>query len=82
MTWEIAVGFFSIVSAFFAVMKVVVRINKTLVSLDLSVSRLNEYMERQSAKNEKIFNSLDNHERRLARLEVGTKIQKDDKQNE
>lgn len=70
MTWEIAVGLFTMITAFIAVMKIVVRINKTLVSLDISVTRLNEYMEKQSQKNEKIFNSLEDHEQRITRLEA------------
>ncbi|MBQ9080971.1 MAG: hypothetical protein IJY27_07880 [Clostridia bacterium] len=69
MTWEIAVGLFTIVSAFIAVMKVVVRINKTLTTLDISVNRLNDSMTRQAAKNKLIFGELEDHEKRLQRLE-------------
>ena len=58
MTWEIAVGLFTIVSAFVAVMNIVVRINKTLTMLDMSVNRLNESMKHQSEKNRLIFDEL------------------------
>jgi septal ring factor EnvC (AmiA/AmiB activator) len=69
MTWEITLGIFSIVSAFLAVMKVVVRVNRTLTTLEETVKRLNESIERQSVKNEKIFCQLGSHELRLSRLE-------------
>ena len=69
MTWEITLGFFAIISAFIAVMKVVVRVNRTLTSLESAVNRLNDCIERQGVKNEKIFSQLNSHELRLARLE-------------
>jgi hypothetical protein len=69
MTWEITLGFFAIISAFIAVMKVVVRVNRTLTSLESAVNRLNDCIERQGVKNEKIFSQLSSHELRLTRLE-------------
>ncbi len=69
MTWEIAVGLFTILSAFCGVMSVVVKVNKTLTTLDISVNRLNESMKEQSAKTEKIFTRLEQHDRRLGALE-------------
>lgn len=69
MTWEIAVGLFTILSAFCGVMSVVVKVNKTLTTLDISVNRLNESMKEQSAKTEKIFTRLEQYDRRLGALE-------------
>lgn len=69
MTWEIALGFFSLVSAFTAVMKIVVKVNRTLTSLEAAVNRLNEHIGGQTVKNEKIFEKLGKHEIRLIRLE-------------
>ena len=43
MTWEIAVGMFGIISAFIAVMNVVVKINTTLSKLEAAVIQLKEY---------------------------------------
>lgn len=71
MTWEIAVGLFTIVSAFCGVMSVVVKVNKTLTTLDISVNRLNESMKEQSAKNDRIFDRLEQCDRRLVALERG-----------
>ena len=69
MTWEIAVGMFTIVGAFSAVMQTVLKVNKTLIGLDESVKQLKKFMERQSKKNEDFGKKLAQHEIRLLRLE-------------
>lgn len=69
MTWEIAVGLFTILSALCGVMKVVVKVNRTLTALDISVNQLNQSIERQSEINGKIFARLDRHDRRIYELE-------------
>jgi len=50
MTWEIALGFFAIISTFLGVMKVAVKVNRTLNMLEAAVNRLNEQIERQNKK--------------------------------
>lgn len=75
MTWEIAVGIFTIVGAFSAVMQTVLKVNKTLIGLDESVKQLKKFMERQSKKNEDFGKRLAQHEIRLMRLEdVGKEV--------
>lgn len=69
MTWEIAVGIFTIVGAFSAVMQVVMKVNRTLVGLDDSVKQLKKFMEKQARKNEDFVKKLAQHELRLSRLE-------------
>ncbi len=69
MTWEIAVGFFGILSAFIAVMNIVVKINSTLTKLESTVKQLGEYIERQSCKNAHFYEKLSDHESRLLLLE-------------
>lgn len=69
MTWEIAVGLFTMLSALCGVMKVVIKVNKTLTALDISVKRLNDYIDRQEQKNERLFSGLDQCDRRLHELE-------------
>lgn len=69
MTWEIAIGMFGIVSAFGAVMSVVVKVNSTLSRLECAVTQLKEFMERQSAKNEHFYTELAEHARRIDTLE-------------
>ena len=58
MTWEIAVGFFTIVGAFSAVMQVVMKINRPLICLDDSVRQLKKFMEKQAKKNEDFVKKL------------------------
>ena len=76
MTWEIAVGMFGIVSAFIAVMNVVVKINSTLSKLESAVLQLKETMERQSDKNAQFYTELSEHEKRISVLEreMGTRL--------
>ena len=69
MTWEIAVGFFTIISTFSAVLSSVMKVNRTLTQLDDSVRQLKDFMERQSDKNEAFGKILIQHELRLLRLE-------------
>ena len=73
MTWEIAVGFFTIISSFLAAMSVVVKVNRTLTRLDDSVRQLNYFMEKQSSKNHDFGKMLSGHEIRLVRLESNHK---------
>ena len=69
MTWEIAVGFFTIISTFSAVLSSVMKVNRTLTQLDDSVRQLKDLMERQSDKNEAFGKILTQHELRIMRLE-------------
>ena len=69
MTWEIAVGFFTIISTFSAILSSVMKVNRTLTQLDDSVRQLKDFMERQSDKNEAFGKILTQHEIRLLRLE-------------
>ena len=69
MTWEIVLGIFAILSAFIAVFNIVVRVNKTLCSLEAVVKQIKECLERQSEKNGEFFRRLAAHEVRLARIE-------------
>ena len=69
MTWEIAVGMFGIISAFIAVMNVVVKVNSTLAKLENAVIQLKECMERQSDKNAHFYTELSEHEKRILVLE-------------
>ena len=46
MTWEIMSGLIVLSGAFISVMNVVIRVNRTLVSLEKTVQSLKEYMEK------------------------------------
>ncbi len=73
MTWETAVGFFTVLSSFIAAMGVVVKVNRTLTMLDDSVKQLKLFMEKQSSKNHDFGKILSKHELRLIRLENARK---------
>ena len=69
MTWEITLGIFAILSAFIAVFNIVVRVNKTLCSLEAVVKQIKECLEHQSEKNGLFFSRLSEHDIRLTRIE-------------
>ena len=69
MTWEIAVGMFGIISAFIAIMNIVVKVNSTLSKLESAVIQLKDYMERQSEKNAHFYTVLAEYEKRISMLE-------------
>ena len=69
MTWEIVLGLFTLLSAFLAVFNIVVKVNRTLCSLEISVNRLNEFLEKQTDMNEKFLGTLTEHGVKIARIE-------------
>ena len=69
MTWEIFVGLATAVTAFFPIVSVVLKLNRSLASLEAAVKQLQEYMEKQSSRNHGFSDRLMDHERRLVRLE-------------
>ena len=74
MTWEIALGIFAIMTAFIPVINIVVRVNRTLCSLEVVVKQIKECIERQSEKNGFFFNRLSEHEIRLTKIEDSIKM--------
>lgn len=79
MEWEIILGLCTILSAFIAVFNIVIRVNKTLCSLEVVVRQIKECLEKQSEKNGVFFGRLAEHEIRLTKLEDAIKIQKEKK---
>ena len=69
MTWEIVVGIVTLVSALCSVISVVLRVNRTLVSLEDAVKELRTFMEGQCRENQTVRKILSNLDRRLSRLE-------------
>ena len=69
MTWEIAVGIFALIAAFVPILNVVVKVNKTLCSLEIVVKQIQECIEDQSAKNGIFYTRLSEHEIRLTKIE-------------
>ncbi|MGM9642427.1 MAG: hypothetical protein ACI3XI_04375 [Eubacteriales bacterium] len=69
MTWEIMTGLMTLCGSLIAVFNVVVRLNRTLTSLEAAVVRLDESVHEQSEKNRIFFEKIGNHETRLSLLE-------------
>lgn len=69
MTWEIFVGLATAVTAFFPILSVVLKLNRSLASLEAAVKQLQAYMEKQSGRNHGFSDRLMDHETRLVRLE-------------
>lgn len=72
MTMEIVVGIITVVSAFCSVIRVVLKVNRTLVSLEDAVVELRSFMEKQGKENLSVRNLISNHEQRLSYLEGKT----------
>ena len=69
MTWQIAVGFFTISSALISVVTVAVKVNRAIVLLEAAVKRLDEHAASQEKLNERIDKQLHGIDRRLILLE-------------
>ena len=69
MTWEIFVGLATAVTAFFPILSVVLKLNRSLASLEAAVKQLQAYMEKQSGRNHGFSDRLMDQETRLVRLE-------------
>lgn len=69
MTWEIALGIFTLVSAFAAVTNVTARVNRSLVSLEAAVHQLRAFMERQESRNDLFSARIEDLDIRISRLE-------------
>ncbi len=70
MTWDIAMGLCTLAATLVPVFGVVLRVNRSLVSLEEAVKQLRAYMEKQSARNREVFDRLGELEQRVTRLEA------------
>ena len=69
MTWEIITGFTVLLGAVISIMNVVVKVNRSLISLEETVRQLRTYMERQGTKNEHFYSELNILDKRVTVLE-------------
>lgn len=72
MTWEIISGFIVLLGAVISVMNIVVKVNKTLISLEDTVKSLKEYIEKQDKRNGHFYNQLNILDKRVTLLETQT----------
>ncbi|MBO5682891.1 MAG: hypothetical protein J6S10_02840 [Clostridia bacterium] len=52
-----------------AILKIIIKVNKTLCSLELAVNGLKDYIEKQSEKNGNFYSAISDHEIRISNLE-------------
>ena len=70
MTWEIILGLITIFGALISLMTLVVRVNRTLVSLEEAVKQLRDFMARQTGTNDEFSRSLHECDKRISSLEL------------
>lgn len=80
MTWEIFVGLTTLLTSFLSIMSVVVKVNRSLVSLESAVKQMTSTLEKQQRKNSSFSNQLLDHEKRLIRLEAVRQGQEETKE--
>ena len=78
MTWEILVGLTTLLTSFLSIMSVVVKVNRSLVSLEGAVKQMTTTLEKQGRKNSAFSGQLLDHEKRLVRLEATREEQKEE----
>ena len=69
MTWEILSGFAVLLGAVISIMNIVVKVNKSLISLEETVRSLKVYMEKQDIKNGHFYDELNILDKRVTLLE-------------
>lgn len=73
MTWEIVSGFAVLLGAVISIMNIVVRVNRSLISLEETVRRLMEYIEKQDERNGHFYDQLNILDKRVTLLENSPK---------
>lgn len=83
MSWEMISDVVAlpatVVTVFIAVFNVIVKVNKTLCSLEIAVKQLKEYIEKQSDKNSDFYSAISDHEVRISNIEYRINSDTDDK---
>ena len=69
MTWEIVSGLAVLLGALISIMNIVVKVNRSLISLEETVRRLQDYIEKQDGKNGHFFTKLNILDKRVTLLE-------------
>ena len=66
---SIITGPATLITAFIAVFNIVIKVNRTLCSLEIAVKQLKECIEKQSDKNSDFYSSISDHEVRISNIE-------------
>ena len=70
MTWEILCGLITILSSMIAVGTVLVKLIRTLATLESAVRELKDFITRQTGKNDYFFKEIAQIDREIAALEA------------
>jgi|GEM_PF-1122774 len=69
MSWELISGFCVLLGAVISIMNVVVKVNRSLISLEETVRQLKSYMEKQDKRNGHFYSELNILDKRVTLLE-------------
>lgn len=69
MTWEILSGLAVLLGSVISIMNVVVKVNRALTSLEETVRRLKDFVERQDGRNARVERGLGSLDKRVTILE-------------
>ncbi|MBQ8141153.1 MAG: hypothetical protein IJ038_05625 [Clostridia bacterium] len=73
MSWEVISEVIALpaayVTAFAAIINIIIKVNRTLCSLEIAVKQLKECIEKQSDKNSDFYSSISDHEVRISNIE-------------
>lgn len=69
----------TLLSVFIVIINIIIKVNRTLCSLEIAVKQLKEYIEKQSEKNGDFYETLSDHELRITKLECNSDILRKDK---
>lgn len=69
MSWETVAALLTLLGGFISVGTLVWKLAAAVNKLECAVSSLHEWVEKQSDKNRSFYEKLENHEKRLYRLE-------------
>ena len=74
MTWEILSGFVVLLGAVISIMNVVVKVNRSLISLEETVRQLLGYIEKQDRRNGHFYSELNILDKRVTLLEEASRL--------
>ena len=69
MISNIITGPATLITAFIAIFNIIIKVNRTLCSLEIVVKQLKECIEKQSDKNSDFYSAISDHEVRISNLE-------------
>ena len=79
MISDIIAGPATLLTAAVAIFNVIIKVNRTLCSLEIAVKQLKECLEKQSDKNSDFYTAISDHEVRISNIEYAIESDKEHK---